>query len=166
MSPAMNPALASNTARIIDLVNSVPALSRGDLIEGWCARYGNPPPKTISTRLLVYAAAYSAQVGRHGGLSRRSQKELLRLAGSVGAVQDSKPPGSSSPSAHRQRAVRQGAAPRQGTRFVREWNGKSHVVEVVDKGFVWQGKTYRSLSAIASTITGNRWSGPRVFGLT
>ena len=57
------------------------------------------------------------------------------------------------------------ARPRRGTRLVREWNGKSHVVEVVDKGFAWQGQTYRSLSAIASLITGTRWSGPRFFGI-
>ena len=162
----MKRAATRNAASIIDLVNSIPALSRGDLIAEWYEHYGSPPPKAISTRLLAFAVAYAVQVERHGGLSRRSQKELLRLAGSAGAVQDSKPPGSSSPSAHRQRAARQGAAPRQGTRFVREWNGKNHVVEVLDKGYDWQGKTYRSLSAIASTITGNRWSGPRFFGLT
>ena len=49
--------------------------------------------------------------------------------------------------------------------MVREWNGKTHVVEVVDEGFAWQGQTYRSLSAIASLITGCRWSGPRFFGI-
>jgi hypothetical protein len=50
-------------------------------------------------------------------------------------------------------------------RLVREGNGKSHMVEVVEAGFAWQGKTYRSLSAIATLITGTRWSGPRFFGL-
>ncbi|WP_246040007.1 DUF2924 domain-containing protein [Sulfitobacter sabulilitoris] len=31
---------------------------------------------------------------------------------------------------------------------------------------VWQGHSHRSLSAIASEITGAHWSGPRFFGLT
>ena len=82
-----------------------------------------------------------------------------------GPRHQSQPSGGNLISARRNSSARSGAL-RQGTRFVREWNGKSHVVEVVGKGFVWQGKTYRSLSAIASTITGNRWSGPRFFGLT
>jgi hypothetical protein len=50
-------------------------------------------------------------------------------------------------------------------RLIREWNGSSHVVESVDGGFVWNGKRYGSLSAVARAITGARWSGPRFFGL-
>jgi hypothetical protein len=38
-------------------------------------------------------------------------------------------------------------------------------VTVVVGGFQYQGKRYRSLSDIARTITGTRWSGPRFFGL-
>ncbi len=53
-----------------------------------------------------------------------------------------------------------------GARLVREWNGSTHVVDVVEGGFIWNGDRHRSLSAIARTITGARWSGPRFFGLT
>jgi hypothetical protein len=52
-----------------------------------------------------------------------------------------------------------------GTRLVREWNGRTHHVEVLDKGFRWNDRTYRSLSSIAKAITGAHWSGPRFFGL-
>ena len=52
-----------------------------------------------------------------------------------------------------------------GTRLVREWNGRTYHVEVVADGFVWNGRTHRSLSAIAREITGAQWSGPRFFGL-
>jgi len=48
---------------------------------------------------------------------------------------------------------------------MREWNGQMHIVEVVDDGFVLDGKTYGSLSAVARRITGAHWSGPRFFGL-
>ena len=59
----------------------------------------------------------------------------------------------------------QAPAPRPGTRLVREWNGRTHIVDVSEDGFVFDGKTYRSLSAIAKRITGAHWSGPRFFGL-
>ncbi len=52
-----------------------------------------------------------------------------------------------------------------GSRFVREWNGRNHVVDAVEGGFLWNGRTYRSLSAVAKAITGAQWSGPRFFGL-
>jgi hypothetical protein len=52
-----------------------------------------------------------------------------------------------------------------GTILVREWDGKSHRVMVLDQGFAWNGTTYRSLTEIAYVMTGTRWSGPRFFGL-
>jgi hypothetical protein len=52
-----------------------------------------------------------------------------------------------------------------GVRLMRDWNGETHSVQVLEKGFAWRGKTYSSLSAIAQHITGARWSGPRFFGL-
>ena len=52
-----------------------------------------------------------------------------------------------------------------GTRLVREWHGKNHIVEVEIEGFRHQGRQYASLSEIAREITGTRWSGPRFFGL-
>ena len=52
-----------------------------------------------------------------------------------------------------------------GTRLIREWQGQTHEVTIMDKGYHWQGKQYRSLTAIAHEITGTKWSGPRFFGL-
>ncbi len=52
-----------------------------------------------------------------------------------------------------------------GTRLVREWQEVTYEVTVMDKGYHWQGKQYRSLTAIAFDITGTKWSGPRFFGL-
>jgi hypothetical protein len=52
-----------------------------------------------------------------------------------------------------------------GTILVREWDGKSQRVAVLDQGFAWNGTTYRSLTEIALSMTGTRWSGPRFFGL-
>ena len=51
------------------------------------------------------------------------------------------------------------------TILVREWDGKSQRVMVLDRGFAWNGTTYRSLTQIAFAMTGTRWSGPRFFGL-
>ena len=53
-----------------------------------------------------------------------------------------------------------------GTRFVREWGGKTIAVTATTEGFEWDNETYRSLSEIARTVTGAHWSGPRFFGLT
>jgi hypothetical protein len=52
-----------------------------------------------------------------------------------------------------------------GTRLIREWQGRTYDVLVLDDGFSWQNTHYRSLSALASKITGTAWSGPLFFGL-
>jgi hypothetical protein len=54
---------------------------------------------------------------------------------------------------------------RPGTRLIREWQGRTYDVLVLDDGFSWQGMRYRSLSALARKITGTAWSGPLFFGL-
>ena len=62
-------------------------------------------------------------------------------------------------------AAEQGPPVRAGTRLVRAWRGQTSLVTVTDDGVVYDGVTYRSLSAVAHQITGAHWSGPRFFGL-
>jgi hypothetical protein len=59
------------------------------------------------------------------------------------------------------------AAPaiKPGTRLIRQWQDKTHVVTVKEQGYEYQGSLYQSLSEIARLITGTRWSGPLFFGL-
>ena len=52
-----------------------------------------------------------------------------------------------------------------GVLLVREWQGKTHRVEVTADGYAWNGQQFTSLSVIARAITGSRWNGPRFFGL-
>ena len=53
----------------------------------------------------------------------------------------------------------------EGWVLVREHRGVEHTVTVLQDGYEWQGRPYRSLSAIARAITGTRWNGPLFFGL-
>ena len=48
---------------------------------------------------------------------------------------------------------------------MREWQGVTHEVTVLERGVLYHRKRYRSLSEVACLITGCRWSGPRFFGL-
>ena len=103
-----------------------------------------PRLRAESLRLLL---AYETQARALGGLTA-GERRMLRAAAS------SKPVGD----------VTAQASP--GTLFVREWSGRAYRVEVTDNGYVLDGTTYASLSAVAKRITGTAWSGPRFFGLT
>ena len=125
-------------------------LPRPDLVERWQALYGANPPRGISRPLLVRAVAYQMQAKRHGGLKPATARQLRVIANGHPEAGHGNP---------------ETMVLKPGARLVREWNGVTHVVEVVNDGFIWDGERHRSLSAIARAITGARWSGPRFFGL-
>jgi hypothetical protein len=133
-------------ARIRELAD----LPRPDLMESWRQLYRAAPPKGISRPLLIRAVAYGMQIKHYGGLKPAVRRQLRKVTD-----------GGSARAAVNFKSTK--IVP--GMRLIREWNGSSHVVESVDGGFVWNGKRYGSLSAVARAITGARWSGPRVFGL-
>lgn len=89
---------------------------------------------------------FEIQARRSGGLP----KALLKELGKSPAIKN---------------GTRSTPTLKPGGRLLREWNGVTHVVEVTDSGFSWNGETWRSLSSIARAITGAHWSGPRFFGL-
>jgi hypothetical protein len=140
--------------RLHDIEGDIEALvdlPRSDLIGRWQTLVGELVPKGASRRLLILAVAYELQVRHYGGLTARTRRQLKKMVEPRGGSQAPK------------NAGYRAAGP--GSRLVREWNGRNHVVDVVDGGYVWKGDRYRSLSAVARAITGARWSGPRFFGL-
>lgn len=123
------------------------ALPRAALLELWRDLHERPPPKNLSVTILRNAIAFELQAKQNGGYRKRMRKELQGMA--------------------RGKAVtpRPEARLQVGTRLVREWRGRTWTLEVVEDGFLMNGKTFDSLSAIAKLITGAHWSGPRFFGL-
>ncbi len=121
-------------------------LDRTALLERWCTSFGRGAPPRLSRALMEKAIAYEVQVKAFGGLSARTKRSLRAAAKADGSSALSK-------------------LPSRGTRFVREWHGALHEIEVLEDGYLWRGARHRSLSAIAGAITGTKWSGPRFFGL-
>jgi hypothetical protein len=135
-------------------VGELTRLSRSQLRELWTQELGEPPPATLGRDILALAIAYGRQERRQGGLSKPVARELDRLfEQALRGYRTGKPAALTAP------------LPRRGTILVREWQGTTHHVTVVDEGFLWNGQTYRSLSSIARAITGTNWNGPRFFGM-
>src|SRR5207245_3554002 len=61
--------------------------------------------------------------------------------------------------------VRRRRALSPGTVLIREWHSVGHQVTIIEKGVLYRGERYRSMSEVARLITGARWSGPRFFGV-
>ena len=52
-----------------------------------------------------------------------------------------------------------------GTQMIRQWQNTTHKVTALNEGFEWDGRTYKSLSAVANAITGTNWNGYAFFGI-
>ena len=145
---------ANSPARSLeDRLTAIARLDMPALRSAWEDPFGRPPPMSLSRRLLVLAASYHVQAKILGGLKPALRRRLLQAATSQSS------PGAGAPARKRSGKLT------PGSRLVREWQGRSHSVEVAEDGFLYAGRRYGSLSEVARTITGARWSGPRFFGL-
>lgn len=118
-------------------------MDRPTLGQRWEDAFGVPAPRGCQATLLRQALAWHLQVqalGKAG--ARQSRKAVQSLSRARGSTILS-----------------------PGTRLMREWQGQTHHVTVAVDGFEYAGKTWRSLSAIARSITGTAWSGPVFFGV-
>jgi hypothetical protein len=126
-------------ARIDDELAALVALPDADLGREWRKVYRSEAPR-LPAGLLRRGIAYRLQERAYGKLS----PQVARVLASPGKATPEVTP---------------------GTRLVREWNGRTIDVIATEDGMIWEGRTYRSLSAIAREVTGTAWSGPRFFGI-
>ena len=126
--------------RASDNVAALARMSLAELRTEWRRRYG-PPPSHRAADLLRRVLAWRIQSDIHGGLDASTRRMLEK----------------------EQAPMKVSTIP--GMRLAREWAGRRHEVVVIESGVVYEGRTYGSLSKVARHITGQRWNGPRFFGL-
>lgn len=135
----------------LDVLNELKSLTHDELKDRFSELYDHPAPKQMSHPFLCRVIAYRLQENESGGTNAPLQRRLRKLAKELnlaGTVSTAPP-----------------KPTKAGTRFLREWQGETHIVSVTGNGFLYREQTYRSLSAVAREITGTRWSGPAFFGL-
>lgn len=124
-----------------------------DIKQQWRDLFDSEPPP-FNRRYLESRIAYRIQELAYGGLKPETIRRLERLGEELDGGDSKK----RSIRADRERPI-------TGTRLLREWQGVEQIVTVTADGFEWQGRPYKSLSAIARAITGTRWNGWTFFGL-
>ncbi|MBU0554924.1 MAG: DUF2924 domain-containing protein [Alphaproteobacteria bacterium] len=137
---------SKSLAKELAVLSAMPA---AQLAETWTSLTDEPLP-SVAVGLQRRLLAQRLQEKRLGGLPALVARELARIG-------DASPATAATP--------RTAISLTPGARLVREWNGRTIVVDVREDGFTWEGQHYRSLSMIARAVTGAQWSGPRFFGL-
>jgi hypothetical protein len=148
----IRPVRPVGTFRIVEAeLAGLPITPIANLRRRYRELFRSEPPKAFGPDLLRRSIAQRIQERAYGGLSKESSQLLKQL---IKAARN-KPNGKLE-------------LPRRikaGSELVRTWRGATYRVKVTAEGFSYQGKTYASLSEIATKIAGTRWNGPRFFGL-
>jgi hypothetical protein len=143
---------ASNENSLSSELAAIAGMTYTELHLAWRRHYRAIPPKKMSRDILELGIAWRIQESKLGGLGAAVKRQIAELARTMEANSDLAKP--------REISLK------SGSKLLRTWEGVTHEVLVVEDGFLWAGRTWRSLSVIAREITGTRWSGPRFFGLT
>src|SRR6188474_1795106 len=140
------------TASVLTRIAALKMAPIGDLKQQWRDLFESEPPP-YNRRFLEHRLAYRIQELAYGGLKPSTLKRLREL----GEQLDGGNP------ANRRRHHQD--RPLAGTRLIREWQGVEHCATVRDDGYEYQGRPFKSLSAVARAITGTQWNGWTFFGL-
>ena len=132
-------------------IGRLPDLGLPELRARWKTLFGHPAPKSLRRNFLARAVAYQMQVEVYGGLSAATKRQLRDIASAVRKGNTN--------------AVLGSIRIRPGAQLIRQWQGTTHTVTSLHHGFEWNGKTYKSLSAVANAITGTNWNGYAFFGI-
>lgn len=139
------------TMSVAAQVAALPTLPTTELWALW-DRFFKRRPENPNRRYLESRVAYKLQEQAFGGLSAETQRRLINIG-----MRHSKIKG-------RLKSNDIELAP--GTVLLREWGERDHKVTVTAEGsFEYEGKFFKSLSAVARHISGTPWSGPLFFGL-
>ena len=115
---------------------------------------------------LVRRIGWRLQVLAQGDLSERARQRALTIANDADLKVQVPPQWVTSQRVAAQRGAKDRRLPVIGTVLTRTYGEQKIVVKVLRDGFEYQGRRYRSLSAIAREATGTRWNGLLFFGLT
>jgi hypothetical protein len=135
-----------------DRLSALAAMSQAQLRAEWRRVHkGQVMPSGLGRDLASRAIAWRMQEHLNGGLPPAALRELNRLARQIKENGDLD-------ISHELRL-------KPGTKLVREWHRRIYHVLVLEDGFQFEDRHYRSLTGIAREITGAAWSGPRFFGV-
>ena len=136
---------------VSERLSALPLLEKQALVELWAELFAKSPPPKLRRDFMIPILAHRLQEEAFGALRLAARKRLDQLARAFTARTDA--------------SFAQTSHLRPGTRLVRQWGNRVHVVNVESSAYEYQGVRYQSLSHIARVITGTRWSGPLFFGV-
>ncbi len=124
----------------------------------------NQEPTSNNKVFLWRKIAYKLQEIKYGGLSDETQGRISALIEQYDPV-NNKTLRPESKTIRKDFTSYDRRLPVPGTVITKEYKGKSLSVKVLAEGFEFNGKVFKSLTAVAKEITGAHWNGFLFFKL-
>src|SRR3954467_6334234 len=140
------------TETVLARVAALKGMAAPDLKRKWRELFDTEPP-LYNRRFLESRLAYRIQELAYGGLKPETVERLVALGEQLDGGNIAV------------RRTKANSGPIAGTQLIRDWKGVEHRVTVRQDHYEYQGRPYKSLSAVARAITGTRWNGLVFFGL-
>ena len=134
-------------------LHQLDTMDRSGLIDAWEASFGASPPPSTSQDMMRLIIGWELQ-------AKSARSDVRALKGAVSKLMSVKSKCGAEPIAKPKTTLS------AGTRLSRDWQGRTYSVDVLDKGYAYDGKLFTSLSPIAKAITGSHRSGPHFFGVS
>jgi hypothetical protein len=121
--------------------------------------------KSSNKQYLFRRIAWRLQADAEGGLSEQARWRAAEIADDADFRTRLPKAFDERAAWARRRSRHDWRVPRPGTLLTRKFNGRQIVVKILEDGFEYESRHYKSLSAIAREVTGTRWNGLLFFGL-
>jgi hypothetical protein len=108
--------------------------------------------------------AYKLQEQEYGNLSPKVRNKLKALIEEYDPI-NNKILRPDKPAVSHPISAKDKRLPIPGTAITKEYKDAKYQVKVLEKGFEYDGKIYKTLSSIAKKITGSHWNGYLFFNL-
>lgn len=145
MPPTIKPPAQADATRgtVLSRIAEIQRMAPHTLRDLWTELMDIKPPNRVA--MMRRRLIYRVQELAYGGVSQKNRQRLNDIIAA--------------------REGREKPKVMPGALITRVWHGHEYTVEILPDGYLYDGKTYRSLSAIAKTITGQHMSGNAFFGL-
>jgi len=157
-------------ARIARQITELDGLTVIQLQEKW-ENVWNEPCRSQNKNHLKKRIAWRIQTLAHGGLSLRALERAHELVDETLLRRNAPARPAAQPASCGETTVHSFAPAAQSDRLMpgavltRDYKGRKLLVTVLEKGFEFEAKVYRSLTAVAKEATGSHWNGRQFFGL-
>ena len=133
------------------------------------AKYGQvfdgEKPGVSNAEYLRKKIAYRLQEIAHGELSDAAKTRLEQLITVYDPINNRLLRKVKNPNGSKAETSRDRRLPIPGSMITKIYKGNAIKVKVLEKGFEYDGKHYRTLSQVANVVTGDHWNGYLFFNL-